>query len=80
MLINNIHTENCGYWEDTTSFFLITSELNTDEFAAKACMGLSATEDMVFIFDPSDMSASYFGAAKHPDVLRSFFPNLKNAP
>lgn len=79
-LIDNIHTEGCGYWEDTTSFFLITSDLDTDSFTAKACKGLSATEDMVFVFDPTDMSASYFGGIKHPDVLRSFFPQLKKTP
>lgn len=76
-LINNVHTETCGFWDETTSFFLITSGLDTNSFAVKACKGLSPTEVMVFLFDPSDQSACYFGAVKHPDVLRSFFPKLK---
>lgn len=29
---------------------------------------------MVFVFDPEDMSACYFGAVEHEDVLKSFFP------
>ena len=77
LLISNIHTEGMGYWEEPTSFYLAESNLNTDAFAAKASKGLSATEDLVFVFDPSDMSASYFGAIKEADVLRSFFPKLK---
>ncbi|NOJ44919.1 hypothetical protein [Bradyrhizobium archetypum] len=76
-LIDNIHTKGCGYWDETTSFFLITSDLSTDAFASKACKGLSADEDMLFVFDPSDMSACYFGAVEYPDVLRSFFQRLK---
>lgn len=77
LLIDNIHADGCGYWDETTSFFLITSGLDTNAFSAKACRGLSTTEDMIFIFDPTDMSSCYFGAVKHPDVLKSFFPKLR---
>jgi hypothetical protein len=77
-LVDNIHTAN-GYWEETTSFMLVSSDLSTPKFAAKACKGLSAADDLVVVFDPSDMSASYFGPLKHPDVLHSFFPGLKKA-
>ncbi|WP_448031533.1 hypothetical protein [Bradyrhizobium liaoningense] len=76
-LIDNIYTDGCGYWDETTSFFLITSNLDTNNFAAKACRGLSATEDMIFVFDPTDMSACYFGAVEHADVLKWFFPLLR---
>jgi hypothetical protein len=77
MLIDNVRTVGMGYWDEPTSFFLAESSLHTEPFAAKACKGLSASEDLVFVFDPTDMSACYFGAVKHVDVLKSFFPNLK---
>ena len=76
-LIDNVHTPGKGYWEEPTSFFLAESNLNTNDFAAKACKGLSAADDLVFVFDSADMSASYFGQVKEVDVLRSFFPKLK---
>lgn len=76
-LIQNVHTNGQGYWEEPTSFLLVESNLNTDAFAAKACKGLSANDDLVFIFDAQDMSASYFGPVKEVEVLRSFFPKLK---
>ena len=79
-MIDNVHTDGCGYWDETTSFFLISSDLDTDRFAAKASKGLSPAEDLLFVFDPEDKSASYFGSAKHADVLRSFFPKLKKVP
>lgn len=79
-LLQNVRSDGMGFWEETTSFFLAESNLNTDDFAKNACRGLSATHDMVFIFDPSDMSACYFGSVEHVDVLRSFFPRLKKTP
>jgi hypothetical protein len=77
-LVDNVYTEH-GYWDETTSFMLVSSELSTPAFAAKACKGLSAADDMVVVFDPSDMSASYFGPVKHADALGSFFRGLKKA-
>ncbi len=79
-LINNVYSKGQGYWEETTSFILVESNLNTPSFAAKAAQGLSANDDMLVVFDPSDQSASYFGALKQVDVLRSFFPKLKKVP
>jgi len=79
-LIDNIYSTQGGYWEETTSFFFAGSALNTPAFAAKACEGLSAADDLVVVFDPTDMSASYFGPLKHGDVLRSFLPKLKKVP
>jgi hypothetical protein len=78
-LLDNIRSKGMGYWEETTSFALVESSLDTPSFAAKACEGLSRNADMVVVFDPSDMSACYFGPIKHEDVLRSFFPDLKKA-
>jgi hypothetical protein len=78
-LVDNVHTLQ-GYWEETTSFLLANSDLSTPAFAAKACKGLSAADDLVVVFDPSDMSASYFGPLQHIDVLKSFFPSLKKLP
>jgi hypothetical protein len=77
-LVDNVYTDN-GYWDETTSFLLVASDLSTPAFAAKACKGLSASDDILVVFDPSDMSASYFGPVKHPGVLISFFPGLKKA-
>lgn len=66
-----------GLWTDPTSFLLISSNLSTPKFAANVVKGLSRQHDMAFVFDPSDMSACYFGAVEHEDVLLSFFPNAK---
>ncbi|HMJ43687.1 MAG TPA: hypothetical protein VK522_15555 [Pseudolabrys sp.] len=79
-LVDNVHTDGLGYWEETTSFFVVESSLSTDRIAADASKGLSAADDMVFVFDPADMSAYYFGPLKHTDILRSFFPELKKVP
>ena len=80
LLIDNVHTPGAGYWDEPTSFFLAASNLDTEAFAAKACKGLSASEDLIFVMDPADKSACYFGPVKHVDVLRSFFPKLKKVP
>lgn len=74
-LIDNVETGN-GYWDETTSFILVTSPLDTNAITKKASNGLSKTDDMVVVFDPTDMSAGYFGPLKHVDVLKSFFPGL----
>jgi hypothetical protein len=62
-----------GYWDETTSFFLVESALNTPNFAKAASAGLSKTKDMLVAFDPEDMSMAYFGAVERPDVLATFF-------
>jgi hypothetical protein len=77
-LVDNVYTDS-GYWDETTSFLLVSSDLSTPAFAAKTCRGLSPNDDIVVVFDPADMSASYFGPVKHPDVLGSFFRGLKKA-
>jgi hypothetical protein len=66
-----------GYWEETTSFFIVESNLSTEDIAKRAAQALSARDDMLFLFDPKDMSACYFGPIAHADVLGSFFPKLK---
>lgn len=80
MLMTNARTKDLGFWDETTSFILVESSLSTYEFGAKVCKGLSAQHDMVFIFDPDDSSACYFGAVAHAGVLKSFFPDLKKLP
>ncbi len=72
-IIDAVYPKGGGYWEETTSFILVNSDLNTHDFAKKASSGLNVANDMLVAFDPSDMSAAYFGAVKHPDVLTSFF-------
>jgi hypothetical protein len=77
-LIDNVHT-NDGYWDETTSFILVTSNLSTEQFAQRASRGLSVSDDLVVVFDPSDMSCAYSGPLQHRDVLTSFFRVLKKA-
>jgi len=77
LLIDNMHEDGHGFWADPTSFYLIESNHDTYSFAAKACKGLSARDDLVFVFDPTDMSAASFGPVEHFDVLQSFFPEVK---
>lgn len=79
-LINNAYEGSDGYWEETTSFLMVGSSLKTGDFTEKICKGLSAKHDLVLVFDPTDMSASYFGPFKHADVLRSFLPRAKKLP
>lgn len=80
MLIENIRKEGVGYWEETTSFFLVESSDDTDTVAQAACKGLSAKDDIVVVFDPSDMSMGYFGPITHLEVLKSFFGVTKKVP
>lgn len=76
-LMKNLREKDKGYWVETTSFVLVESSLSTDAFGAKAVRGLSKVDDLLFVFDPSDESACYFGAVEHADVLKSFFPKAK---
>jgi len=62
-----------GYWEETTSFALTISDKSTQALVRHLSQDLSATEDLVVAFDPSDMSSAYFGNLEHKDVLASFF-------
>lgn len=73
-LVENVRSENCGYWAETTSFLIVESSLNTPDFSKHATQGLSPEHDMVVVIDPKDMSANYFGPLKHPEVLKSFLP------
>lgn len=79
-IVDAVRTKGFGYWDETTSFFLVGSSLDTTSFVKKAVVGLSAKHDMLAAFDPSDMSLAYFGDIKHPDVLASFFNTAKKVP
>jgi len=74
-LIDNVREDDLGYWDRTTSFFLVESGLDTNSFAKRAFTGLSS-EDVAVVFDPSDMSAASFGDVKDFDVLKSFLSPL----
>lgn len=69
-----------GFWDATTSFIIAQSPLNTEVFAAALAKGLSAKHDMLVVFDPTDMSMSYFGVVNAPDVLCTFFKHSKKLP
>lgn len=71
-LIDAVHGNN-GYWEDSTSFIVTTSDLDTHSLARLAAEGLSEADDKLVVFDPSDMSLAYFGDIRHPEELSSFF-------
>lgn len=62
-----------GFWDGTTSFFLVESGLDTNAFAKSLTAGLSKSHDMLIVFDPKDMSVAYFGSVPETDVLQSFF-------
>lgn len=79
-IVDAVRTEGLGYWEETTSFFLVESNLDTASFTKAASKGLSSSHDMLAAFDPSDMSVAYFGAIEYPDVLASFFRTAKKLP
>jgi hypothetical protein len=79
-IIEAVRTNDAGYWVETTSFFLVESNLDTAAFGKRASSGLSANHDMLVAFDPSDMSAAYFGTIEHPEVLASFFTTAKELP
>lgn len=78
-IIDAVYSEN-GFWDETTSFILVNSPLNTNDFAAKASEGLSAKHDLLVAFDPEDMSMAYFGTVEDPEVLSSFFRYAKKLP
>jgi hypothetical protein len=79
-ILDGVYQKGAGYWEETTSFLMVESALDTNAFAAKASNGLSAKHDMLVAFDPSDMSVAYFGAIKSPDILGSFFRTANKLP
>lgn len=62
-----------GYWEETTSFVIAVSTLDTKSFATKASAGLCVKNDILVAFDPEDMSMAYFGPVEFPNALASFF-------
>lgn len=76
-LIENVYTKGSGFWDDTTSFILVESNVDTMTLAKRAKTALSAADDMLLIFNQSDLSAAYFGVVGHVNVLKSFFPLLQ---
>jgi hypothetical protein len=79
-LMDNVYTKGQGFWVETTSFVIAASTLNTWQFGTKAVQGLSASDDIVVVFDPADMSMGYFGPIQDVEVLRSFFGESKKLP
>ncbi len=71
-LIEAVNSGN-GFWDGTTSFFLVGSTLNTGAITKRASAALSAEYDQLVVFDPSDMSMGHFGKVGSLDVLKSFF-------
>lgn len=76
-VIDNIYEEGQGYWDEMTSFFIVSSDLNTTALAGRAASGLSEDDDLLIVFDPEDMSLGYFGPFEHPLVLTSFFKGAR---
>jgi len=69
--------KNNGLWYDTTSFYLMGSAESTSAIGARLVQGLNAQHDMLFVFDPEDMSACYFGNIGSLGALTGFFPKSK---
>jgi hypothetical protein len=80
LLVDNAQAAGNGTWDETTSFLLVSSSLDTNSFSTRVCKGLSSADDMVFIFDPSDSSACYFGVVKDVAGLKKFFPGATKIP
>lgn len=76
-LMANAQAHKEGFWAETTSFMLVGSSAHTEPFTKSLAEGLSATDDLLVVFDPGDHSACYFGDLANDPVLRSFFPLLK---
>lgn len=76
-LVSNLAHQHDGFWFDTTSFYIVGSNENTTAFATRIVRGLSSQHDMLFVFDPEDMSACCFGSIEAVNVLTSFFPRLQ---
>ena len=76
-LIKNGRTAAGGFWCGTTSFMLTESPLGTYDFGKQLAKGLSAQYDQLLVADPSDKSASCFGAVEDFEILKSFFPLIK---
>lgn len=76
-LMDNLREEGRGWWDESTSFVIAESDLDTTAYCKRAVKGLSAKHDVVITFDPEDESGGYFGAVEHADVLTAFFPGLK---
>jgi hypothetical protein len=68
-----IVTKDQGFWDELASFYLVESHLRTQDFAKKASASLSVADDLLVVFDPSDMSVGYFGKFEGENVLKSFF-------
>lgn len=77
LLVENARKENKGFWDETTSYILMESDLSTSGLAERACEGLSAEYDLVLVYDAADLSAYSFGDLKNFVVMQSFFPKLK---
>jgi hypothetical protein len=76
-LINNLQAKRMGQWNEPTSFWMVESDETTYDFTRRIAKGLSPEKDMVFAFDPEDMSAGYFGNVEAVNVLTSFFPSAR---
>ncbi|MDP9872348.1 hypothetical protein J2S88_000541 [Agrobacterium tumefaciens] len=78
-VIDAIYAKGEGYWDELTSFFIVTSPLSTKQFAERASAGLSREDDLLLAFDPGDMSSAYFGNFQHTEAMASFFRTAQKA-
>lgn len=79
-LIEAASAQKQGFWDATTSFILTESNLDTFTFGEALSSGLNEANDMMIVFDPSDMSMAYFGDVDEPDILGTFFNLSKKLP
>lgn len=76
LLMDMLAFESPTFWSETTSFCIAKSEQSTDAFGIYLAAALSPEHDALFILDPADQSAAFFGNVQDPALLQSFFPDL----
>lgn len=80
-LIDAVTAHSHRHWMEATSFILARTKMNVPAMARTISVELSETDDFVVVFDPSDMSWSYFGNVHHPEVLKELLkPQRRNTP
>lgn len=72
-VIDSVRVSEQGFWDELTSLFLVQSSFSTADLAKKASAGLSKADDLLIVFDPSDMSLGHFGNFSDAEILESFF-------
>lgn len=66
-------------WAEPTSFWLVQSSLTIDDFIQRLTAGLNAKTDLVVVRCLAKNASRYFGVLQHPDILKTFLPDIKKS-